>query len=148
MLGNAAHSTGLALIAVALVLALHAFVLFKGQQDSFLYVIPNAALGDLRLTIILAAVFLGWSVLYTIYCQTMHTDIAMIDWERPQQVWEALSGNSMQLHGISAAYCLPLSVQTKEIMLWLPGVSLSDHWHIQPQGLGASIKRCSWKELP
>lgn len=86
VLGYAAHSTGLALTAVSLVLSLHAFVLFKGQKDSFLYVIPNAALEDLRLTIILAAVFLGWSVLYTIYCQTRLTDVAMIDWERPQQV--------------------------------------------------------------
>jgi Meckelin (Transmembrane protein 67) len=86
VLGNAARCTGLALTAVALVLSIHAFVLFKGQKDSFLYVIPNAALQDLRLAIILAAVFLGWSVLWTIYCQTRLTDVAMIDWERPQQV--------------------------------------------------------------
>ena len=86
VLGNSAHCTGVALTAVALVLSLHAFVLFKGQRDSFLYVVPNAALADLRLTIILAAVFLGWSVVYTIYCQTRLTDVAMIDWERPQQV--------------------------------------------------------------
>jgi hypothetical protein len=85
-LSNAACAAGLALTAVALVLSLHAFVLFKGQKDSFLYVIPNAALRDLRLTVILAAVFLGWSVLWTIYCQTRLTDLAMIDWERPQQV--------------------------------------------------------------
>lgn len=86
LLSVAAQAVGLALAAVALVLSIHAFVLFKGQKSSFMYIIPNADLGELRLTIILAAVFLGWSVLYTIYAQTRLTDIALIDWERPQQV--------------------------------------------------------------
>jgi hypothetical protein len=86
LVSRTAHFVGFALAAVALVLSIHAFVLFKGQKSAFMFVLPNSALRELRLTIVLAAALLGWSVLYTIYAQTRLTDIALIDWERPRQV--------------------------------------------------------------
>jgi hypothetical protein len=86
MLAETCYCVGLALAAVALVIAIHSFVLFKGQQSSFIYMLDNDALEPFRLTVILAAAALGWSVIYIIYEQTQATDIAFIDWERPQQV--------------------------------------------------------------
>jgi Meckelin (Transmembrane protein 67) len=85
-IGEGACCCGIALAAVALVLALHSFVVFKGQAASFLFVIRNEDLSKLRVTIITAAVLLAWAVADMVYRQTMATDIAMIDWERPQQV--------------------------------------------------------------
>ena len=84
--GEAAYCIGLALAAVAFVLALHSFVVFRGQAASFLYVIGNNKLEDLRITIIVSAVLLSWAVVDMVYRQTMLTDIALVDWERPQQV--------------------------------------------------------------
>ena len=85
-LGDLAYCAGLGLAAAALVLAAHSFVVFKGQAATFLYTISNEDLGRLRATIIAAACVLGWAVCHMIYRQTFTTDIALVDWERPQQV--------------------------------------------------------------
>jgi Meckelin (Transmembrane protein 67) len=77
---------GVALTAVALVLSVHSFVLFKGQKASFMYVLPNDELEAFRTTIIVGVVGLTWALLNMIYAQTQTLDIAMVDWERPQQV--------------------------------------------------------------
>lgn len=77
---------GIALAAVALVLSIHSFVVFRGQATAFLYVLGNRELEEFHITVISAVVLLGWSVIYLIYRQTRMTDVAMVDWERPQQV--------------------------------------------------------------
>lgn len=69
-----------------MVLSLHSFVVFQGQKASFLYAIPNDQLEDFRLTVILSAFGLGLAVLHMVYVQTQVTDVALVDWERPQQV--------------------------------------------------------------
>lgn len=86
LLGELGLCVGLGLAAVAMVLSLHSFVLFRGQKTSFLYAIPNAELEDFRITVILSACGLGLSVLHMLHVQTRTTDVALVDWERPQQV--------------------------------------------------------------
>jgi hypothetical protein len=71
---------------VNLVLAIHSFVLFRGQAVAFLYVLGNNDIGDFQVTVITSTVLLGLSVLDMIYRQTRTTDVAMVDWERPHQV--------------------------------------------------------------
>lgn len=86
LLGELGLCVGLGLAAVAMVLALHSFVVFQGQKTSFLYAIPNDSLADFRITVVLSALGLGLAVLHMVYIQTQVTDVALVDWERPQQV--------------------------------------------------------------
>lgn len=86
LLGELGLCAGLGLGAVAMVLALHSFVVFQGQKTSFLYAIPNDSLSDFRITVVLSAFGLGLAVVHMVYVQTQVTDVALVDWERPQQV--------------------------------------------------------------
>jgi Meckelin (Transmembrane protein 67) len=86
---------GIALTAVALVLSVHSFVLFKGQKASFMYVLPNDELEHFSATIIVGAAGLSWALLNMIFAQTRNLDIAIVDWERPQQVQSADTAPSM-----------------------------------------------------
>lgn len=86
LIGDLAFCCGTAAAAVALVLAVHSFVLFRGQSASFLYLLPNSALERFRETALAAALLLGYSVLDLVYRQTHEADVALVDWELPEPV--------------------------------------------------------------
>ena len=85
-IGEGAYCCGLALAAVAIVLSWHSLVTFKQQAATFMFVLANEELKRLRATAIVATALLGWSVLDMVYRQAVLTDVAMIDWEKPQRV--------------------------------------------------------------
>jgi hypothetical protein len=121
--GEATFCGGLALAAVALVLSLHSFVLFKAQAASFLYAIQNDDLERFRTTVICAAVLLGWAVVDVIYQQTQIADIAMVDWERPQQVLLLSFSHAFLCSGSSmlVTVCLALLQVTTMSMMAIMG---------------------------
>lgn len=85
-IAEAAYCGGLALAAVTLVLALQSFFVFQWQVAAFTFVPPNEQLQRLRATAISATAMLAYAVLDMLHRQAVQTDIALIDWERPQQV--------------------------------------------------------------
>ena len=68
--------------AAAVVIAVHALVVFKGQKAAFLFLMSDSHIEPFTSTVIAASVLLGWSVLNMIYQQTQMTDYSMVDWEQ------------------------------------------------------------------
>lgn len=85
-LAEAAYCIGLAMSATAVILGMHALVIFKGQASAFLFLFPNTEIQKFQLTVMAGAACLFLATLHMIYTQTLATDFAMVDWEQGKMV--------------------------------------------------------------